>query len=176
MKIDSSWIYSSCQVGARIWILSCFIANVNTNTISGVLSYGNMTLKHAIEHVKRVGISLVFMKSPWDMGYYMVWGRYRKLRSIFTWLQTFCKMIRRWMKGYGICHSGMWSWVKSGLYSGKGLELWAKHCPVKLLCTYLMENLGGVGWMLPSYVFWPIEEKAILFASYWSSTKVKFLV
>ena len=70
----------------------------------------------------------------------------------------------------------MWSWVKSGIYSGKGLELWAKPCPVKLLCTYLMENLGGVGWMLPSYVFWPIEEKAILFASYWSSTKVKFLV
>ena len=64
MKIDSSWIFSSCQVGTRIWILSCFIANVNTNTISGVLSHGNMTLKHAIEHVKRVGISLVFMKSP----------------------------------------------------------------------------------------------------------------
>lgn len=87
---------------SRIWIfgiLSCFIANVNTNIISGVLSHGNMTLKHAIEHVKRVGISLVFMKIPWDMGYYMVWGRYRKLRSIFYRLQTFCKMIGRWIKG-----------------------------------------------------------------------------
>ena len=99
IKIDSSWIYSSCQVGARIWILSCFIANVNTNIISGVLSHGNMTLKHAIEHVKRVGISLVSMKSPWDMGYYMVWSRYRKLSSIFSWLQTFCKMMGRWWKG-----------------------------------------------------------------------------
>ena len=70
----------------------------------------------------------------------------------------------------------MWSWVKSGVYSCKRLELWAKPPPIKLLCTYLMENLGGVGWMSPSYAFWTIEEKAILFASYWSCTKVKFLV
>lgn len=71
MKIDSSWIYSSCQVGARIWILSCFIANVNTNTISGVLSYGNMTLKHAIEHVKRVGISFHYEE---PLGYGILHG------------------------------------------------------------------------------------------------------
>ena len=64
VNIDSSWIYSSCQVGSRVYKLSCFTANVNTNIISGVLSHGNMTLKHAIEHVKRVGISLVFVKSP----------------------------------------------------------------------------------------------------------------
>ena len=47
-----------------VYKLSCFTANVNTNIISGVLSKGNMSLKHAIEHVKMLGISLVFMKSP----------------------------------------------------------------------------------------------------------------
>ena len=47
----------------------------------------------------------------------------------------------------------MWRWVKSGVYSCKRLELWAKPPPIKLLCTYLMENLGGVGWVLPPYVF-----------------------
>ena len=47
----------------------------------------------------------------------------------------------------------MWRWVKSGVYSCKRLELWAKPPPIKLLCTYLMENLGGVGCVLPPYVF-----------------------